>query len=90
VNTTYLSLEIKRIVRSPQFTIFTIGIPAQANMVFEAVVVIIICLLQSAEFRARFAKFFRGDYFRRGGPAPGPGEAEVPTPARTSEEVTAA
>ena len=38
--------------------IFTIGIPAQANMVFEAVVVIIICLLQSAEFRHRISMVY--------------------------------
>jgi ribose/xylose/arabinose/galactoside ABC-type transport system permease subunit len=77
------------ILQTLKTTIFTIGIPAQANMVFEAAVVIIICLLQSAEFRVRFVKFFRGDYFRRGGPPAGPAEPEVTAPTRTSEEVTA-
>jgi simple sugar transport system permease protein len=47
------------ILQTLKTTIFTIGIPSQVNMVFEAVVVIIICLLQSAEFRARVARPFR-------------------------------
>jgi simple sugar transport system permease protein len=67
------------ILQTLKTTIFTIGIPAQANMVFEAVVVIIICLLQSAEFRARVARLFR-----RGRPAPEPEPAPV---ARTTEKV---
>ena len=40
------------ILQTLKTTIFTIGIPAQANMVFEAAVVIIICLLQSTDFYA--------------------------------------
>jgi ribose/xylose/arabinose/galactoside ABC-type transport system permease subunit len=48
------------ILQTLKTTIFTIGIPAQANMVFEAVVVILICLLQSAVFRARIAGLFSG------------------------------
>jgi ABC-2 type transport system permease protein len=37
VNTTYLSLEIKRIVRSPQFAIFTIGMPAAMYLLFGSI-----------------------------------------------------
>jgi len=37
VNTTYLSLEIKRIVRSPQFTIFTIGMPLAMFLLFGSI-----------------------------------------------------
>jgi ABC-2 type transport system permease protein len=37
VNTTYLSLEIKRIVRSPQFTIFTIGMPVAMYLLFGSI-----------------------------------------------------
>lgn len=37
MNTTYLSLEIKRIVRSPQFTIFTIGMPVAMFLLFGSI-----------------------------------------------------
>lgn len=37
MNTTYLSLEIKRIVRSPQFTIFTIGMPTAMYLLFGSI-----------------------------------------------------
>ena len=37
MNTTYLSLEIKRIVRSPQFTIFTIGMPLAMFLLFGSI-----------------------------------------------------
>ncbi|MEV4057706.1 ABC transporter permease [Amycolatopsis sp. NPDC049688] len=37
MNTTYLSLEIKRILRSPQFTIFTIGMPVAMYLLFGAI-----------------------------------------------------
>jgi simple sugar transport system permease protein len=47
------------ILQTLKTTIFTIGIPAQANMVFEAAVVIVICLIQSEEFRGRVAAVFR-------------------------------
>jgi simple sugar transport system permease protein len=59
------------ILQTLKTTIYTIGVPSQANMVFEAAVVIIVCLIQSREFRGRIAGFFR----RR----PGPGRA-VPAP----------
>jgi simple sugar transport system permease protein len=70
------------ILQTLKTTIFTIGIPAQANMVFEAVVVILICLLQSAEFRARISGVFR----RGGGRTPPLVEAEPPAvPTQTVE-----
>ncbi|MFL6144285.1 MAG: ABC transporter permease [Labedaea sp.] len=62
------------ILQTLKTTIFTIGIPAQANMVFEAVVVIIICLLQSPEFRNRLAGIFR----RGGGRTPPVKSPSVP------------
>lgn len=37
MNTTYLSLEIKRIVRSPQFTLFTIGMPVAMFVLFGSI-----------------------------------------------------
>ncbi|MEV6828134.1 ABC transporter permease [Amycolatopsis sp. NPDC051102] len=37
MNTTYLSLEIKRIIRSPQFTVFTIGMPVAMYLLFGAI-----------------------------------------------------
>ncbi|MEU8632652.1 ABC transporter permease [Amycolatopsis sp. NPDC048633] len=37
MNTTYLSLEIKRIIRSPQFTIFTIGMPVAMFLLFGSI-----------------------------------------------------
>lgn len=61
------------ILQTLKTTIFTIGIPAQANMVFEAAVVIIICLLQSPAFRARVVALGR-----RGRPSPGPHEPAEP------------
>jgi simple sugar transport system permease protein len=59
------------ILQTLKTTIFTIGIPAQANMVFEAAVVIIICLLQSTEFRRRVVRLLRLGSPRRGRAEPG-------------------
>jgi simple sugar transport system permease protein len=73
------------ILQTLKTTIFTIGIPAQANMVFEAAVVIIICLLQSPAFRARVVALGR-----RGRPSPGPQppvESAAPATASASVEV---
>jgi galactofuranose transport system permease protein len=61
------------ILQTLKTTIFTIGIPAQANMVFEAVVVIIICLLQSTDFRRRVGRLLRLRTPPRRGPTQ-PGE----------------
>jgi galactofuranose transport system permease protein len=43
------------ILQTLKTTIFTIGVPSQANMVFEAAVVIIVCLVQSPDFRRRIS-----------------------------------
>jgi simple sugar transport system permease protein len=67
------------ILQTLKTTIFTIGIPAQANMVFEAAVVIIICLLQSPAFRARVVALGR-----RGRPPSGPRESAEPAAPATS------
>lgn len=63
------------ILQTLKTTIFTIGIPSQVNMVFEAAVVIVVCLIQSPEFRARVLA-----PFRRGRPSPPtvPAGGEVP------------
>jgi ribose/xylose/arabinose/galactoside ABC-type transport system permease subunit len=65
------------VLQTLKTTIFTIGIPSQANMVFEAVVVIIVCLIQSPAFRQRVT-----DPFRRRPPAttapPQPAQRETP------------
>jgi ribose/xylose/arabinose/galactoside ABC-type transport system permease subunit len=48
------------ILQTLKTTIYTIGVPSQANMVFEAAVVIIVCLIQSPNFRARISRLLRG------------------------------
>jgi galactofuranose transport system permease protein len=63
-------------------TIFTIGIPSQANMVFEAAVVIVVCLVQSAAFRRRVT-----EPFRRHRP-PATGEATTAAPLDAPAEVS--
>lgn len=47
------------ILQTLKTTIFTIGVPSQANMVFEAAVVILVCLIQSPDFRRRIMAPFR-------------------------------
>jgi galactofuranose transport system permease protein len=64
------------ILQTLKTTIFTIGIPSQANMVFEAAVVIIVCLIQSPDFRRRVFGVFRG----RSRPPAGPPPPQQPTP----------
>jgi simple sugar transport system permease protein len=53
------------IIQTLTTTIYTIGVPTQTNLVFKAVVVIVVCLMQSSVFRA---KVF-GARARRRGPA---------------------
>lgn len=67
------------ILQTLKTTIFTIGIPSQVNMVFEAVVVIVVCLIQSPAFRARVMGPFR----RTGPPVP----VAAPTTVETRVEV---
>jgi simple sugar transport system permease protein len=47
------------ILQTLKTTIYTIGVPSQANMVFEAAVVIVVCLIQSPAFRARVMRPFK-------------------------------
>jgi simple sugar transport system permease protein len=44
------------IIQTLDTTIYTAGIPPRTTLVFEAVVVTIVCLLQSPAFRAKFAR----------------------------------
>ncbi|WP_372506821.1 ABC transporter permease [Actinomadura madurae] len=66
------------IIQTLDTTIYTAGIPPRTTLVFEAVVVTIVCLLQSPAFRAKI--------MRRG---PGGGRAAAPAPANAEQEVTA-
>ncbi len=66
------------ILQTLKTTIFTIGIPSQANMVFEAAVVIIVCLIQSPEFRGRVLAPLRG-HRRSPGDGRPPGDGHPPT-----------
>jgi ribose/xylose/arabinose/galactoside ABC-type transport system permease subunit len=46
------------IIQSLTTTIYSIGIPPEVNLVVKAVVVIIVCLLQSSEFRRKVLKIY--------------------------------
>ncbi|MEO3861144.1 ABC transporter permease [Acrocarpospora sp. B8E8] len=59
------------IIQTLSTTIYTTGVPPQVTLVFKAVVVTAVCLIQSPAFRA---KAFR----RRRPSTPAPAEAEVP------------
>lgn len=45
-------------------TIFALGVPSETTRVVKAIVVIIICLIQSAEFRSMFKRLFARDKVR--------------------------
>ncbi|MFB4308372.1 ABC transporter permease [Actinomadura sp. GTD37] len=62
------------IIQTLDTTIYTAGIPPRTTLVFEAVVVTIVCLLQSPAFRAKFGRRRRG---RRAEPAPATPKQEV-------------
>ncbi len=68
------------ILQTLKTTIFTIGVPSQANMVFEAAVVIIVCLIQSQDFRNRVFGVFQGRSSPPGSPPPPP-PSPSPAPA---------
>ncbi|MFI0724425.1 ABC transporter permease [Streptomyces sp. NPDC021224] len=55
------------IIQTLTTTIYTIGVPTQTNLVFKAVVVIVVCLMQSPVFRAKVfgARGGRGGSDRR-------------------------
>lgn len=46
------------IIQSLTTTIYSIGVPAETNLVVKSVVVLIVCLLQSSEFRKRVFGLF--------------------------------
>jgi ribose/xylose/arabinose/galactoside ABC-type transport system permease subunit len=58
------------LISALDITTYTIGVPAETTLLFKAVVVVILCLSQSAAFRAAV--------FRRRRPVPAPAPAEVP------------
>lgn len=64
------------IIQTLTTTIYTIGVPTQTNLVFKAVVVIIVCLMQSPAFRA---KVFRARSAKRG-----PAREKTSAPADTA------
>jgi ribose/xylose/arabinose/galactoside ABC-type transport system permease subunit len=65
------------VIQTLSTTIYTIGVPTQTNLVFKAVVVICVCLLQSPAFRAKV--------FARRRPASAPPE---PTDLKPQLEVS--
>lgn len=46
------------IIQSLTTTIYSIGVPAETNLVVKSIVVLIVCLLQSPEFRKKFFGLF--------------------------------
>jgi len=70
------------ILQTLKTTIFTIGIPSQVNMVFEAAVVIVVCLIQSPDFRHRVTS-----PFRRTRPPAAPSVISQPLPVEPRVEV---
>ncbi|MFG2086457.1 MULTISPECIES: ABC transporter permease [unclassified Spirillospora] len=68
------------IIQTLDTTIYTAGIPPRTTLVFEAVVVTIVCLLQSPAFRAKVARR------RPGRPVPPPTD---PPPADKKVEIPA-
>ncbi|MET0417859.1 MAG: ABC transporter permease [Actinoplanes sp.] len=62
------------LIQALDTTIYTTGIPAQTTQLFKAIVVIVICLIQSPAFRRKFARSRRRT--RTG--VPPPVKAEVP------------
>lgn len=47
------------IIQSLTTTIYSIGVPAETNLVVKAVVVLIVCLLQSPSFRKKVFGIFK-------------------------------
>jgi simple sugar transport system permease protein len=66
------------VIQTLSTTIYTIGVPTQTNLVFKAVVVIFVCLLQSPKFRAKV-------FTRR---RPRPGAPPAPTEVTPQLEVS--
>ena len=72
------------IITTLDITVYTIGVPTDTTLLFKAVVVIVLCLLQSPSFRARV--------FGRRRPRPGgpPSSDQPEGPTRGPERVEAA
>jgi simple sugar transport system permease protein len=71
------------IIQTLTTTVYTAGITPETTLVFKAVVVIAVCLMQAPKFRRMLRR-------RRGKPEhPSPPAAEVATPARTTDKVAA-
>jgi galactofuranose transport system permease protein len=69
------------VIQALSTTVYTIGVPPETTLLFKAVVVTAVCLVQSPAFRARV--FGR----RRSRPGPGPDDASG-QPAAAAEEPT--
>ncbi|GAA1752089.1 MULTISPECIES: ABC transporter permease [Streptomonospora] len=75
------------IVQTLSTTVYTMGVPPESALVFKAIVVFLVCLLQSPRFRAQVAAPFRrgGPPIRaRTGPGPAPTEEDDVTTAATN------
>ena len=62
-------------------TIYSIGIPPETNLLFKALVVTLVCLIQSPAFRAKV--------FHRRRQAPTAGQGNRPRPTTSPLEATA-
>ncbi|MET9849488.1 ABC transporter permease [Streptomyces ossamyceticus] len=71
------------VIQTLTTTIYTIGVPTQTNLVFKAVVVIVVCLLQSPKFRA---KVFGAKFGPKSGAASGGSAAAGPAKTVTTAE----
>jgi hypothetical protein len=49
------------IIQTLTYTIYSLGVPPEVNMVVKSVVVFLVCLSQSAEFRQAGAVLFRAE-----------------------------
>ncbi|MDT0304895.1 ABC transporter permease [Streptomonospora wellingtoniae] len=75
------------IVQTLSTTVYTMGVPPESALVFKAIVVFLVCLLQSPRFRAQVASPFRRGrrpVRARTGPGPAPTEEDDVTPTATS------
>lgn len=76
------------IVQTLSTTVYTMGVPPESALVFKAVVVFLVCLLQSPRFRAQVAApFRRGGPVRpaRAGSGPAPPEEDDVRPTATDD-----
>jgi ribose/xylose/arabinose/galactoside ABC-type transport system permease subunit len=77
------------IIQALSTTIYTIGVPPETTLLFKALVVTAVCLVQSPAFRARASR--RRTTPRNAPPGAGAPEGTAPAPAAepTTDEVTA-